>query len=211
VLRGNPWDGPEGSAAATTDATGAVRFTGVEAGAHALWRDVGGQEGELLTCVRVAPGVEVDVEVRIGELVPVELDLSSLPPDERALDGVLVGLDAVFGLCAIDAGRVAGGVRPGRYWIATRPGLGAELVVGADQPRVHVPPGPATLVVRSARRANVQVVPADADAFTRLMAARAWVKAEGETQARFRLEPGRYRIVGEAGAVLREVDCRRRG
>jgi hypothetical protein len=71
---------------------------------------------------------------------------------------------------------------------------------------VHVAPGPATLVVRSARRANVQVVPADADAFTRLMAARAWVKAEGEIEARFRLEPGHYRIVGEAGAVLREVE-----
>ena len=66
--------------------------------------------------------------------------------------------------------------------------------------------GEAELVVRFARRDHCQVVPADADPTLRLIAARLSVRAGPEQPARFRLAPGSYLVVGEAGAVLRAVE-----
>jgi hypothetical protein len=66
-------------------------------------------------------------------------------------------------------------------------------------------------VVRAAARTSVQVVPADADPFLRLPAARCGVWADMGAPARFRLAPGSYLLVGEAGRVLRAVDGRRAG
>ena len=138
---------------------------------------------------------------------PLELEIPGLDPDERSdLEGLLVGLDQTFSLCGIEDGRVEGGVLPGRYWFATRQGVAAPLTVNEGDTRARVELGDAPLVVRSTRRENVQVVPAGADPFLRLAAARAWIKAAGENEARFRLHPGRYLIVGEAGIVLREVE-----
>ncbi|MCC6408465.1 MAG: hypothetical protein IT453_14980 [Planctomycetes bacterium] len=53
---------------------------------------------------------------------------------------------------------------------------------------------------------SVQAVPSDADEFTRLAAARVRVRPDGTGCAQFVVAPGRWTIVGEAGAVLGEVD-----
>lgn len=204
---GHPSEGPEHSSSATTDASGSFRFERVPAGAHALWRDTGHGNGELLLGVRVTPGAEVEVEVRLWNPRPLELDIPALAPDEgSALQGLIVGFDETFGLCAIQHGRVEGNVVPGRYWLATRQGFAATLTVDEGAARARVELGSAPLVVRSTQRQNVQVVPSGADPFLRLAAARVWIKAEGETEARFRLHPGRYLLVGSHGAILRELE-----
>ena len=198
--------------APAADASGAFVFERLERGAHALWIDTGGEVGELLAGVRLDEGAESEVELRLGGASLPELEVPGLAPEARArLEGVLVGLDGTFGLCWFENGTLEGRALPGRYWLATRAlvtgdAIAAPVTVVEGDPLVRARIGSATLVVRSKERRNVQVVPEDADPFTRLVAARAWVKAEGESEARFRLDPGRYRIVGEAGVVLRAVD-----
>lgn len=132
---------------------------------------------------------------------------TSLPslPTSSALEGVIVGLDETSGLGWFEDGRQEGNPLPGRYWLVTRAGVIAPFTVEPGATRVEVPLGEAELRVRTSKRFNVQAVPADADAFLRLMAARVWVKVDAESEARFRLQPGRYLLVGEAGVVLREV------
>jgi hypothetical protein len=61
-------------------------------------------------------------------------------------------------------------------------------------------------VVRASARTHAHVVPADADPFLCLLAARVPVRIEPGGPARFRLAPGAYLLVGEAGAILRAVD-----
>jgi RNA polymerase sigma-70 factor (ECF subfamily) len=204
---GHPSDGPEDSSPVVTDAAGSFAFERVQAGVHALWRDTGSEQGELLLGIRLAPGAELEVELRLGSLLPLELEVPGLDPDERsALEGLLVGFDQTFSLCAIEDGQVEGAVLPGRYWFATRQGLAAPLTVNDGDTHARVELGDAPLIVRSSARQNVQVVPAGADPFLRLAAAGAWIRAVGDTEARFRLHPGGYLIVGEAGIVLREVE-----
>lgn len=130
-----------------------------------------------------------------------------------AHQGMIVGLDETFSLCEIEDGRVEGAVQPGRYWLSTRQGIIAPFTVVEDDPRARIELGGATLVVRLAEgrdpRRNIQVVqavPSDADPFLRLAAARAHVKVTLETPALFRLHPGRYVLVGQAGTRLREVE-----
>jgi hypothetical protein len=53
---------------------------------------------------------------------------------------------------------------------------------------------------------RVQLVPADADAFARLLAARTPVRIGPDSPGLFHADPGRYALVGEAGAAVRELD-----
>lgn len=86
-----------------------------------------------------------------------------------------------------------------------RMGLAAPFALGDGDERVALDLGSAELIVRG-KAGSVQVVPAEADPFLRLMAARVRVRIDSERGARFRLAPGRYLLVGEAGVVLREVE-----
>lgn len=195
-----------------TTAGGAFRFESVEAGAHGLRRDGRG----AWTGVRLAPG-EVR-SVRLGGRALPTLELQWLDAHGRSVtfdeevEGLVVGLDPVFAVAplAFDAeGRVhvSPGLPPGRYWATTRSDSGASggefEVLGSDGVvRVEVS---AELVVRSARATRVQVVPEDSDPFLCLAAARLGQPARPGAPARFRLGPGRYVVVGEAGVVLAHV------
>lgn len=192
---------------ATTDAAGAFRFEAVEAGAHALWHDTGGGDVELVAGVRLDPGEEAEVELRLAAGPAPELEVLGLAADELAeLDGVLVGLDALFGLQFLGGGRLQGPVPPGRHALATRAGWIGPVDVPAGAARLTVALGAAELRLTSARATSVQLVPAEADAFLRLLAARVRVPVLPGTPLALRAAPGRYVLVGEAGAILRTLE-----
>src|SRR5262245_4318464 len=200
----DPRKGPEG----TTGPDGRFAFERVEAGAHAIW-----MEHELLAAVRLEPGEEAELELDAATQGRLELALpADAPVEPGKLRGLLAGFERVFGVYEVEAGPdpstlvVPHAVRPGRYWLVTSTGISAELTVEPGVEHLDVDLGQAVLQVHSAKRINAQVVPADADAFMRLIAARAYVKVEGAAGALFRVHPGRYLLVGEAGAILREVD-----
>jgi len=200
----DPRKGPEG----TTGPDGRFAFERVEAGAHAIWL-----ERELLAAVRLEPGEEAELELGAATQGRLELAL----PSDAAIDpgqvrGLLVGFERVFGVYEVEVGPdpatlvVPHAVRPGRYWFVTSTGISASLTVEPGSEHLEVALGQAELRVHAAKRINAQLVPADADAFVRLAAARAYVKVEGEAGVLFRVHPGRYLLVGEAGAILRELD-----
>jgi len=218
--------GPE----ATTGPDGSFAFEGVEAGAHALWDD----DLLLALRLEAGEQADVVVRRPTGAL-ELELVRDGVRVDVFELDGLVVGLDRRFGLyplrhwrprtsdpSELDTGFQSHGVRaqripspelvtipervlPGRYWMATRQGVAAAFTVHEGASRARVELGSCELVVRARSAGSVQVVPADADAFTRLAAARARVELDATAAARFSLPPGRYALVGEAGAVLGEV------
>ncbi|MSR63414.1 MAG: hypothetical protein EXS08_13305 [Planctomycetes bacterium] len=198
-------DGPP----STTDAAGRFAFERLEAGAHAVWL-----EGQVLVGVRLEAGEERELDLTVPALGTLELLLppgATLAPDE--VRGVLVGREDVFGFyhefapgSAPDMLLVPHSVLPGRYWLASSQGVVAPLTLAPGATRIEFELGGAVLRVRSTQRVNIQVVPADADPFLRLAAARGYVKVVRETEGRFRVSPGRYALVGEAGVLLREVD-----
>ncbi|HEX6885301.1 MAG TPA: sigma-70 family RNA polymerase sigma factor [Planctomycetota bacterium] len=195
---------PAGST--STDAAGAFRFESVEAGVHALWHGQGRGEGVLVACVRLAAGEEAEVELRLEPARTVQLEVQGLTGAPDELHGVLIGLDAVFGCHLVSQGRLAGPVLPGRYGLATSAGWIGPIDVPAGASRLALDLGPAELVLTSARPTSVQLVPADADAFLRLVAARAALRVLPGTPLTLRAAPGPYVLVGEAGAIQRALE-----
>lgn len=207
VYLDGPWDGIERARGEVCGADGRFAFEGVEAGAHALWRDAGGEEGELLQCVRLATGEDLEVELRLGRATPIELELVGLSPEDlEGFQGVAIGRAQGFSLGMVERDRIEWPVLPGPYWLVTSSGWVAAFEVLEGAPRASVALGQAELQVSSARRTSVQLVPADADPFLRLMAARVRVRIDTGAPARFHALPGAYLLVGEAGAVLRELE-----
>ncbi len=198
--------GPEATAAED----GSFAFEHLEAGAHGFF--VG---RKLRAGLRLAGGEEAQLELVLdsGSLV-LELVEGGEPKAIPELSGLLVGLERVFGLHELEH-RPAGGsslseitlserVRPGRYLLLSEQGWTAPLEIPGERARVEL--GSAELLVRTQAGRRLQAVPADADAFVRLIAARLPLCAGEDGAARFRLHPGRYVLVGEAGVVLAEVD-----
>lgn len=207
-------DADPSRAAVTTSEVGRFAFEGVEAGAHGVFAE----SGELLAAVRV--GVGEDVELELDRCTSGQLEIENADAlDMTQASGLLVGRGRVSSLCALSGHGAADGaqlvarqrVLPGRYWLVTDSGLGAQVVVEAGAVRSRAQAGAAALLVRSPFSTNVQVVPADADGFLRLAAARLRVPIQENAERRFLLEPGSYVVVGEAGRTLAEVEVPSRG
>ena len=218
VLRLDQRDrGPE----TTTDDAGRFAFEQVEAGAHALWTTDEGMR-EPFACVRLAAGEEAELELaqEDGARGAVTLVLGPDAGDAEELGAVLIGRDRLFDVrFAFSPGGEPGTLslpapRAGTYWLATQVGVVGAIELAEGAVRVELERGTAELRVRATPESevrSVQVVPADADPFLRLMAARTRVRLDRETPARFRLAPGSWLIVGEAGYVLRAVELPEEG
>ena len=97
-------------------------------------------------------------------------------------------------------------VLAGRYWLATDAGWVAPVTVPEGAEAVPVELGAAELRIRVRSASRLQVVPHDANALVALVAARVQMRVAPGSEALFHVHPGRYRIVTEAGARVREVD-----
>jgi hypothetical protein len=189
---------------ARTDEAGAFAFEQLEAGAHGLFlqRD--------LTGVRLAAGEELVLELRPVEgALALELVQAGGPFPVEHLSGIVLGLDALFDLREVETessslALIEGRVRSGRYLLLSFQGWTAPFVVAGEGAQVEL--GAAELLVRTRPGQRMQLVPAEADWFTRLMAARLPCRAGDEGLARFCVQPGRYALIGERGATLAEVE-----
>ena len=170
-----------------------------------------------LVGVRLAPEEEVTVEVVVPAAGVTALALE--PPDgweHERISGLVVGLDATFSIAEVaprerESLAASAPLRPGRYWLVTRQGVAAAFAVDEGSESATVEVGTAKLLVHAERRSTIQVVPAAADPFTRLLSARLYVPIEAGESFEFSVSPGRYLLVGEAGAVQAEVDVSAEG
>jgi RNA polymerase sigma factor (sigma-70 family) len=191
-----------------TDAEGRFEFTGVERGTHALWN--GGEWP--LACVRLAAGEETALELELAGPRGLALELVPAPePESSPTQALLIGREVLFDVRTAAPGDEPGVLsldecpRPGRYWLVTDTGLTTSLELAAGVEHVSVELGTSELRVQSPRQTSVQLVPADGDAFLRLMSARLRVRIRAGEEACFRAAPGDYVLVGEAGVVLGKV------
>lgn len=197
-------DSPRGEVEAVTSESGELELTDLEAGGHGLF--VG---RELLTGVRLAPGVRAEVELVLDQRqLELELVRAGEPFDAAAMRGLVFGLGETFSLFELLGSgsrfELVGHPRPGEYLFLTREGQVAPFEVRDGRGVVEL--GTAELTVRTRPDHRVQVVPAGSDALTRLLAARLPVRADEGGIARFHVLPGRYALVERAGLVLAEVN-----
>lgn len=189
-----------------SDADGKVMFVGLEAGAHGLW--IGGR---LEQCLRLKAGEHAELEVVIGAPGAFELELRAPAPLSGEIEGMIVGLGRVFDGEEVEGEVGPGGtlplgraIEPGPYLFFTRDGWVARFDAVEDRGVVEL--GAAELVVRTPSKLAVHTLPADCDEFARLMVARLPKRGREVGEVHFRVVPGNYAIVGEAGILLQTVE-----